>query len=187
MAVCILGIAGTFQAGKDSVAALIGWKKYSCSDVIREECKKRGLSIDVNQNLVDVGNDLRKSSGNAGILGELIIKKILADKVSRAIVVSIRTPAELLALKGAKGVDFRLLVLDAPIALRFQRAQSLVRYASMSFEQFKAQEDLQLKGADEHSQQLEKVFSFADAKIMNEDSLDDLKFAVSALLKRWNW
>lgn len=184
----ILGVSGTFQAGKDSVAALVGWKKYSCSDIIREECVKRGLSVDVNQNFVDVGNDLRKSSGDAGVLGRRIVEKILAGSVERAIVVSIRTPAELFALKNAEGVDFRLLVLDAPIEVRFQRAKSLARYSGMSFGEFKAQEDAQLKGVAEYSQQLGRVFELGDARLVNDfGSLDELKVAVFGVLKGWGW
>lgn len=186
MRIRVLGITGTFQAGKDAVAALIGWKKYSCSDLLRDECKKRGLSIDINQNLVDVGNEMRKTSNDAGILGKKILERIYADKVDKVIVVSIRTPAELLSLKNANNVDFKLLLLDAPIELRFQRAKSAQRFATLPFEQFKAQEDNQLKGSDEYSQQLGKVFEFADAKIINDfESLDDLKSAVTAVLKGW--
>jgi len=184
----ILGVAGTFQAGKDSVAALIGWKRYSCSDIIREECRKRGLSIDVNQNLIDVGNDLRKSSNDAGILGKKVLEAIRFDGVSSALVVSIRTPAELFALKNAVNVDFRLLVIDAPIEVRFARAKSLARYSHMSFDEFKAQESAQLNGVDEFSQQLGKVFGFADAKLINDfKSLEELKASVFGLFKNWGW
>jgi len=188
MQIKVLGITGTFQSGKDALAEIIGWKKYSCSDLLREECKKRGLSIDINQNLVDIGNELRKTSNDSGILGKKILESIHADKIDKAIVVSIRTPAELLALKNAKNVYFRLLVLDAPIELRFKRSKATPRYTNISFEEFKRQEDAQLKGNEEHSQQLGKVLELADAKIINNfNSLKELKKEVDTVLKNWEW
>lgn len=188
MVVRILGITGTFQAGKDTVAALIGWKKYSCSDIIREECTRRGLSIDTNQNIIDVGDDLRKSSGDAGILSKKALERIRKDGIENAVVVSIRTPAEVLALKNAENVDFRLLVLDAPISLRFERAKNTTRFASIPFEEFRMQEEKQMKGGDVHNMHLAKVFEFADAKIVNTfSSTTELKAAVDAELKKWSW
>lgn len=188
MSIRILGITGTFQSGKDALAAAIGWKKFSCSAIIGEELVRMGLSIDVNQNFVDVGNDLRRLHNDAGILGKKVLERILAEKLGRVIVVSIRTPAELFALKNAKDVDFKLLVLDAPIELRFQRSKVTPRWTNIPFDEFKRQEDLQLSGAEEHSQQLGKVFEFADAKIINDfSSVDDLKIAVDKVLKNWGW
>ncbi|GEM_PF-3721583 len=186
MQIRILGITGTFQSGKDAVAALIGWKKYSCSDLLRDECKLRGLSIDINQNLVDIGDDLRSKFGS-GVLGKMAVEKINSDLVDKAIVVSIRTPEELIELKRAKNFDFKLLVLDAPIEVRFARAKASPRWVDMSFSDFKAQEDSQLQGIGPFMNLL-KVFKFADAKILNTfNSFDELKSAVNAVLKGWGW
>lgn len=188
MVVRVLGITGTFQSGKDTVAILLGWKKYSCSDIIREECVRRGLSIDVNQNLIDVGDDLRKSSNDAGFLAKKAIERIQKDNVSHALIVSIRTPAEVLAIKNAPNVDFRLLVLDAPIELRFQRARMTERFVNMSFDEFKSQEDKQLKGGDVHNMHLAKVFEMSDARILNSfSSTEELKSSVNDVLKKWGW
>ncbi|MBI4142103.1 hypothetical protein HY484_04210 [Candidatus Woesearchaeota archaeon] len=188
MVVRVLGITGTFQSGKDTVSALLGWKKYSCSDIIREECLRRGLSIDINQNLINIGDDLRKSSGDAGILAKKALERISKDNVSRVVVVSIRTPAEVLALKNAENVDFRLLVLDAPIEVRFQRARTTERFVNMSFDEFKSQEDKQLKGGDVHNMHLEKVFEMSDARIFNEfSSLEELRVVVNDVLNGFGW
>ena len=188
MVVRVLGITGTFQAGKDAVAALIGWRKYSCSDIIREECLRRGLSIDNNQNLIDIGDEMRKTSGDAGVLGKKAVEQIVADGVDKAIVVSIRTPAEVLALKNAPNVDFRLLILDAPITLRFERAKKTPRFATIPFGEFKAQEEKQMQGGEAHNMHLAKVFEMADAKIVNAfETKNELKKAVDVLLNQWGW
>ena len=184
----MLGITGTFQAGKDTVAGIIGWRRYSCSDVIREECRRMGLSIDINQNLVDVGDELRKSSNDAGVLAKKVIGRIFADGTNAAIVVSIRTLAELYALKNTPNADFRLLVLDAPIEKRFERAKNDVRFKTMSFFEFKAQEDRQMHGTESYSMHLSKVFEQADARLWNDfASIEELHTAVMHVLKEWGW
>ena len=79
-------------------------------------------------------------------------------------------------------------MLDASIEVRFQRAKFLARYSGMSFGEFKAQEDAQLKGTAEYSQQLGRVFELADFKLINDfKSLDELKVAVFGVLKGWGW
>ena len=120
--------------------------------------------------------------------GKNILERIHAENLDKAIVVSIRTPAEILALKNAKDVDFHLLLLDAPIDVRFERAKKTQRFVNMSFEDFKAQEDKQLDGTDKYSQQLGKVFEFADARLTtNFQTLDELRSAVDTILKGWGW
>ena len=122
----ILGITGTNGAGKESVAHFLknsGFVQFSCSDAIRDEARKRGLSLDRDV-LIALGNELRAAYGPS-ILANRVYSMIKTQHVKDAIVVSIRNPAEAEALSQCD--DFVLVWVDALPAVRFERSRSRMR------------------------------------------------------------
>src|SRR2546422_8493832 len=114
----LIGLTGRNAAGKGEVARYLQTKSfyyYSLSDVIRDEIRSRGLQP-TRDLLVAVGNELRQKYG-AKILAERILAKIEDDK--HYVIDSIRNPAEVEAFRAAK--HFKLIQIDAPPAIRFQR------------------------------------------------------------------
>ena len=74
----IIGITGTLGAGKDEAAKFFvkhGFIYHSCSDIIRNECRKKGIPIE-RDNLIKMGNDLRERYGPE-ILAKMIIERRL--------------------------------------------------------------------------------------------------------------
>ncbi|MBI1969813.1 AAA family ATPase [Candidatus Woesearchaeota archaeon] len=176
----ILGLTGPNGAGKGEVAKYLqekGFTYYSCSDIIREECTKRGLEHS-RENLIAVGSEVREKFGPA-ILAKRIMEKI-KNKKGNVIVDSIRNPAEVVELK--KLPNFILVMVDAPIKLRFERIKIRGRVENArTLEEFKALEDSE-KSDDPAKPQLHKVFAMVDKKIINEGTMEALHQKIEHLL-----
>ena len=177
----ILGLTGTLGAGKDAAAKFFirnGFSYHSCSDIIRDECKKRGISLD-RDNLIKTGNELREKYGSE-ILARMIIERRIAKDEKDILVVSIRNPFEVEELKKQK--DFVMIAVDAPIELRYKRITSRKEIRDhVSFDKFKEQEEREMAG-DKNMQQLDKVMKMADYKIINDGTLEQLQSRLEDLL-----
>ncbi len=171
----ILGIVGKFAAGKDTAAEFFvknGFKHYSCSDIIREEHVKRyGVPAPDREAQVKMGDLLRSEGGNA-VLAKRILEQIQSTNPKHALVVSIRTPEELSALRSHP--DFKLIAIDAPITLRYQRSvERKGEKDHISFEEFKAQEERESKSIGT-AMNLNKVIGSADHVVTNQGTVEEL-------------
>ena len=180
----IIGITGTAGSGKDTLADILrslGFEYYSCSDILRDECKKLGIESN-RDNLIMIGNRLRSREGY-GTLAVRILKKIIVDGVRNAVVVSIRHPDEVKILKKHKG--FKLVFVDAPIKLRYERIQKRVGRPEdkVTFEQFAAQEKRECQTSGP-GQQLKVVAKLADYAINNEGTFEDFNQKILLILNR---
>ncbi|PIN86317.1 hypothetical protein COV19_05930 [Candidatus Woesearchaeota archaeon CG10_big_fil_rev_8_21_14_0_10_44_13] len=182
----IIGLTGTNGAGKGTVAEMLkekGFEYTSLSDEIRAEVKKRGLDEGLD-NLITVGNELRAKEGPA-TLSKRVLKRIKEGEMhgnKDFIVDSIRNPAEIEELK--KNKRFILIAVDAPIELRYDRIKLRKRASdSVSFEKFRGQEEVQLKGG-KTGQQLLNCMGMADLTMINDGSLEKLRKNVDDLLKK---
>jgi dephospho-CoA kinase len=178
----IIGLTGTNGSGKDTIAEYLmkkGFKFYSCSDILRDELKKNGIEP-TREVLIFLGNKMRKESG-ASVLADIIKDKIKKSKDKNAVVVSIRNVSEALSLK--KLPSFKLIFVDAPITLRYQRvvARGTERDKD-SFEEFKNKENKELKGRRANVQQLELCKKESDSVMINDKGLDELYAQVEAVL-----
>lgn len=183
----IIGITGTNGSGKDTAADLLverGFKRYSCSDIIRDEATRRGISHD-RENLILLGNELRAHYGE-GYLGEQIGKQITEEGIANAVVVSIRHPAEVEGLKANASDHFKLFFVDAPIEVRYKRVigDRKSDKDNVDFETFREQEQREMQGTG-HQQQLKKVFDICNGTIDNSGDLHDLKRNLTKAL-RWS-
>ncbi|MBN2052446.1 AAA family ATPase [Candidatus Woesearchaeota archaeon] len=181
----IIGLTSFLGAGKTSVGDYLVQKKgfvfYSLSDVIREEITKKGQEI-TREKLQLTGNDLRRKFGN-NILARRVLEKIgHSKKKNHYVVDSIRNPAEVEALRKNKG--FALWFIDAPIELRFERVRQRQREKDpITFNDFKASEDKELKSKDSANQQLLKCREMTDAVIINDSSVEELYKKIDKLLE----
>lgn len=185
----IIGLTGTNGAGKGIVAEILkekGFEYHSLSDELRKELKKRGVEENLD-NLIAVGNELRAKEG-PGTLSRRILKTISSGKKSikqkNFIVDSIRNPAEIQELK--KNKSFILIAVDAPIKLRYERIRKRKRVSDfVSFEKFKEQEDVQLRGGAA-GQQLLNCIGMADFNLTNEGPLEDIRSKIDDILNILN-
>lgn len=167
-----IGLSGTNAAGKGEVAKILkefGFSYYSLSDILRQELAARGQEAS-RENLIEIGNLLREQFGFAILAKKTREKLATTDK---AVIDSIRSPFE--AEELAKLNNFILLAVDAPIELRFARAQARGRTENAStLKEFIALENRE-KSTTAGEQQIAKVIEMADEVIINDGDLAQLK------------
>ena len=179
----IIGITGTNTSGKDTVADYLrdkfGFKNYSLSDEIRYELTSRGMDHS-RENMIVAGNEIRQKF-EANELAVRVVKRIRSDETEKVIVTSVRNPAEVSELK-KNFPNFKLLFVDAPIELRYERSRARGRIGDgESLGDFRAKEAVELDGG-EKGQRLIACSKLADLSIMNDGSLDDLKKKIESVL-----
>ncbi len=176
----VIGLTGPNAAGKGEVAAYLsrlGFAVHSLSDIVREEALARGLSTG-REDLIAVGNRLRREHG-PGVLAERVVARL----AGRAVVDSIRSPAEVAVLR-TRLPRFVLVGVDAPVEVRFERARQRARAGDPgSLAEFLAREEEENR-ADPSRQQLRATLALADYRIDNRGTLQALHRAVDALLRR---
>jgi len=179
----IIGITGTAGAGKDTLARYLsgaGFFHISLSDIIREEARRRGLSLS-RRNLQDLGNQMRRRYG-LGIFSEKALAKIKKGK--NYAITSIRNPGEVVPL--ARRREFVLLAVDAPQEQRFCRVAGRGRENGEEdvFEAFKKSEAREIASPDASSQQLAECMKMAQFKIINDTDLGSFFGKVDAVMAR---
>ena len=95
---------------------------------------------------------------------------------------------EMLRMGGGAGTQhkFVLLAIDADPALRYDRAVNIRKSETdigLSFEQFLADEAREMSNADLHKQNLRGRIGMADARLLNNGSLDDLRDETDRVLR----
>ena len=166
----------------DTVAEILeqhGFANFSLSDIIREYCRSIGQET-TRENLIAAGKYLRETYGN-DYLPAQIIKKIREQKIENAVIVSLRHPDEINLLK--KEPDFKLVIVDSPIEMRFERTQKRQGRPEDkdNFEEFKAHEDQERTGTA-GGQQINAVMAIADLTIENTGTIEKLKEKVGKLI-----
>ena len=173
----LIGLTGTNGAGKGEVAAYFekkGYAYFSLSDLIREELLKKGKEVTRN-NLIKMGNQFREKGGY-DILARLVMKKVKG----KAVIDSIRNPKEVEYLRKQK--SFILLAVDAPVALRYERANKRGRVESAStLHEFIKKEAEEMTNL-EKGQQLQNCMKMADFLVINDRSLKKLHQKLEELL-----
>jgi len=178
----IIGITGTNGAGKDTAASFLvkgGFSRYSLSDILRQECDARKLPKD-RDTLILLGNKLRKEHGSH-VLARMILERMQQNEDDLAVIVSIRNESEVKFLKNHP--EFKLIAIDAPINERFERAKErATEQDQITFEKFKLQEQREMQGEDEHTQQLSNVINMADEFITNDGSEEEFYMKIAKLI-----
>jgi dephospho-CoA kinase len=173
----LIGLTGTNGAGKGEAAVFFrkkGFAYFSLSDLIREELQKRKLAP-TRDNLIRAGNELRRRHG-----ADILARRILRRVKGRAVIDSIRHPKEVERLRTRPA--FRLVAVDAPAALRFERVKRRGRQESAAtLEEFLAKERKEM-GRSPEAQQLDLCLRMADTTLVNDSSLEDFHRKLEALL-----
>lgn len=180
----VVGLVGYIASGKSTVANHFidqDFAYYKLSDVIRAECKHRGLEV-TRVNLQNIGNELREQFS-----GSVLAEKVLtmAKGQSRIVIDGIRNPEEIEFLRAHS--DAFIIGIVAPKYVRLERY--LVRAqergedttTKASFEKINLRE--KGVGEDEHGQQVEACLAVCDYIIENNGSLDDLLLKCEELIQ----
>jgi dephospho-CoA kinase len=173
----VIGLTGPNAAGKGEAASylqFLGFTCYSLSDVVREEAAAQGFPPE-REHLIRIGTQLRREGG-AGVLAERILSRL----TGRAVVDSIRNPAEVEVLRTLP--RFVLLGVDAPVEVRFQRSLARSRAGDpATLEEFQARETEE-NTADPNGQQLGATLRMSDVILTNNGELRDLRRKVDRVL-----
>lgn len=169
----IIGISGTNGAGKDTLADWLadqGWLFVSGSDILREELKKRGLSIE-RENLRNLSAEWRREFG----LGVLIDRAVSEyERLSQKndfkglVISSIRNPGEADRVHELGG---QIIWIDADPKIRYARIVERMRGTEdkKTFEQFLTEEQAEMRpSGDEATLDMASVKEKADLFIQND-------------------
>lgn len=167
----IIAIAGTNGAGKDEAARYLegkGFAHFSLSAELREIARQRGHEP-TREYLQELGNELRAAHGEA-YLTKLVLSR--AGGSPRLIISSVRNLGELEPVRTTDG--FKLLFIDAPVELRFERAKGRGRVGEgLTLEEFTALEEKELH-AGAGKQNLAELREAASRVIVNDGTIEQL-------------
>ncbi|MBN2490260.1 MAG: AAA family ATPase [Planctomycetes bacterium] len=173
----VIGLTGPNAAGKGEACAYLrsqGFAVHSLSDIIREELAARG-EAPTREAMIRTGNELRRGGG-PGALAERLLPRL----GRRDVVDSVRTPGEAGVLRRIEG--FLLVCVDAPAAVRFERAWRRGRVGdARTLEAFVALEARE-NTTDPAAQQLAATAALADVTLANDGGLDALHAQLDRLL-----
>jgi dephospho-CoA kinase len=178
----LIGVAGTNGAGKDAVGHLLSehynFLFITVTDLLREECRKRGLPIE-RENLRMVSAEWRREHGT-GVLVDKAVEAFRSlpdnDRYTGLVIASLRNPGENDRVHELEG---QILWVDAKPEVRYDRIQknaaSRGRAAedTKTFEQFMAEEEAEMhppEGADSAMLNMAAVKENSDLFVENNSS-----------------
>ena len=179
----VFGLTGKNASGKGTVGEILKKKKFtyhSLSDSLRDELKSLKKE-ETRENLIEIGNKLRKEGG-PGVLADKLIPKLNSE--SNHIVDSIRNPLEVISLRNETQLrSFFLISVDANARLRYDRLCSRGRIGDTdSWDKFVEQERREENNDDPNKQQLSKTMEMADYMIDNSGTLEELEAEVNKII-----
>jgi dephospho-CoA kinase len=184
----LIGIAGTNGSGKDTIGALLarqhGFLFVSASDLLRDECRKRGLAVE-RENLRAISAEWRREGG----LGILIDKAInlfteAQENYTGLAIASLRNPGEVDRVHELGG---QVIWSDADPRVRYSRIQAANRGRgaedTKTYEQFKAEEEAEMHSiGDAATLDMAAVKNLCDTTILNEGTEADLESQIVGLV-----
>lgn len=178
----ILGLTGKNASGKGAVVGLLekgGFESFSLSDELREDLRRRGIEP-TREALIDGGRRMRAEEGL-----DVLARRVAARFTQglNQVVDSIRNPEEVRHLRTRR--DFFLVHVDAPAAVRFERARLRARPGDpVDLAGFEAAENRELASGDPAAQQLAATIALADFTVQNDGNLEQLELSVRALFRK---
>ena len=183
----LIGIAGTNGSGKDTVGHILaekhGFLFISVSDLLRDECGRRGLPVE-RENLRAISAEWRREGG----LGVLIDKAVDAferhgDQYAGLAVASVRNPGENDRVHELGGT---MVWVDADPRVRYDRIQAANRGRgaedTKTYEQFLVEQEAEMHSSgDAATLDMSAVKDLCDITVLNESTETDLESQIVGL------
>ena len=175
--IATVGLAGSGKGEAANVADELDVPVVTMGDVIRAECRERGLDPATHHG--EVARALREENGPAAVAERSlpVIEDALADD-DVVLVDGVRSGVEVDAFEDAFGDDFTLVSIEAPFAVRQERVadRGRDRGADDGGESLAARDERELGfGMDE-------AIARADVTVENTGSLESFRARVRTLL-----
>ncbi|MFB6189243.1 MAG: AAA family ATPase [Halapricum sp.] len=172
-----VGLAGSGKGEAAEVARDLSIPVVTMGDVIRQECRDRGLDPATHHG--EVAKALREEHGPAAIAERSlpIVREALEDSET-VVVDGIRSDVEVAAFRDAFGADFELVSIEAPFEMRAERVDVRGRDASVE----EGGESLRDRDERELGFGMGDAMEMADLRIENTDSLESFRERVRTLL-----
>lgn len=192
----IIGLSGTNGSGKDTVGEILAehhnYFFVSVTDVLRDELRRRGLSVD-RENLRTLSAEWRREHGLAVLVDRAVDSYKAAggdEKYDGLVMASLRNPAEAGRLHELGG---SLIWVDADPRVRYERVQANAASRARAeedvktFEEFLAEQEAEMHppaGGDAATLNMSAVRDRADITLENNsDSLDAFRRDIEAALE----
>lgn len=181
----IIGITGTFAAGKDTIADYLvnkkGFGAASFGDIVREYVKKYNWE-NTRENQMKMGNKLRDEFGADFLLKEALKRVENPNKV----VAGARQMKEAEYFTTAPGAI--LISVDALIDVRFERIAKRSREGDpKTIQELQEKENQEMHGGDgtnPNCQNIAYCMSIANYKIINDGSFEELYKKVDEIIEK---
>ena len=172
----IVGLPGSGKSEAAAVAAEMGIPVVTMGDVIRAECRDRGLDPATHHG--EIASALREENGPDAIARRsLPMIRDWLDEADTVLVDGIRGGVEVDRFREAFGDDFLLVAIDAPFDLRATRIADRGRDDTSDDGEALRERDERELGFG-----MGEAIERADATIVNAASLDEFHGRIRALL-----
>lgn len=174
--IAFVGMPASGKSEASKIARSLNIPVVNMGDVVREETARCGLPS-TDENIGGTGTRLRREEGMDAIAKRCVPKVHLFD--SPVIVIDgTRNIEEVNYFKKQFGDDFKLVAIDAPFDVRFERVKKRARSDDMY-----NTEELKRRDEREKGWGLDKAIEMADITISNTNSLEKFHEQVKKLLK----
>ncbi len=183
-----IGVVGQIACGKGKLVEYLiekmGFTSFSLSSILHDELKEKGIKNYTRKDLQDLGDQLRKQSGDA-VLAKLAIKKMNESGKTKFIIEGIRNPGEIEFLK--KFPHFILLGVKAKRELRYKRLlQRAKPWDPKEWNDFVTVDRRDLGVRQKKSgQQVGKCLAYCDYILTNNKDVWDFHRKVKRLISRF--
>jgi dephospho-CoA kinase len=172
----VVGLPGSGKSEAANVASEIGVPVVTMGDVIREECRERGLDPATEHGAV--AKALRKENG-PGAIAERSLPLIREQDGDTVLVDGIRSDVEVERFRDAFGESFVLVEIDAPFETRAKRLDLRGRDADAE----DGGESLAERDERERGFGMGEAMAMADITIENTDSLSAFQSRIRTLIE----
>lgn len=174
-----VGLPGSGKSEASAVAAELDIPVVTMGDVIREECRDRGLDPATDHGTV--AKALREENGPAAIAQRsLPIIESERETSEHVVVDGIRSDVEVAAFEEAFGESFTLVTIEAPFEVRQERLDLRGRDAGTD----DGGEALEDRDSRELDFGMGEAMEQADITVENTDSLDAFKQRIQTILSK---
>lgn len=188
----IIGLSGTNGSGKDTVGLMLvkkhGYLFVSVSDLLRDELKRRGESID-REHLRSLSAEWRREFGYGVLVDRAVeLYQKQTDTYEGLVLASLRNPTEVDRVHELGG---QVWWIDADPHIRYDRIQDNAHLRGRggedrkTFEEFVAEEQVEMQHTgDAATLNMSGVRDSSDIRLDNGDNdLDHLNQKIAELLK----